>query len=170
MRQLLFFAGIMLVLATMAPRMFDRYVMSPQQSQRSATVPALGSATYGNARSVAIKRDAVGNFITEASVDGRRVEFIVDTGASLVALRESEAARLGIHPGARDYSVKVSTANGIGRAAMVDLGMVEVGGVVVRDLKALVHPDDALAVNLLGMSFLSRVRWNYDRGQLVLEQ
>ena len=44
------------------------------------------------------------------------------------------------------------------RAAMVQLGMVEVGNIVVRDVPALIHPDEALGVNLLGMSFLSRVR------------
>ena len=48
--------------------------------------------------------------------------------------------------------------------------MVEVGNIVVRDLPALVSPDEALGVNLLGMSFLSRVRWTHERGKLILEQ
>ena len=56
------------------------------------------------------------------------------------------------------------------RAAMVQLGMVEVGDIVVRNVPALVQPDEALSVNLLGMSFLSRVRWSYERGRLVIEQ
>ena len=47
---------------------------------------------------------------------------------------------------------------------------VEVGDIVVRNVRALVHPDEALGVNLLGMSFLSRVRWTHERGKLVLEQ
>jgi clan AA aspartic protease (TIGR02281 family) len=103
-------------------------------------------------------------------VDGRRISFLVDTGASQIALRESDAARLGIHPTPRDYKVKIHTANGIGRAALVQLRMVEVGNIVVRDLPALVSPDEALGVNLLGMSFLSRVRWTHERGKLILEQ
>jgi aspartyl protease family protein len=78
--------------------------------------------------------------------------------------------RLGFHPARRDYSVKISTANGEGRAAAVDLRMVEVGDIVVRDLRALVVPDEALNVNLLGMSFLSRVRWTHESGRLTLEQ
>jgi aspartyl protease family protein len=45
-----------------------------------------------------------------------------------------------------------------------------VGDIIVRDVPALVHPDEALGVNLLGMSFLSRVRWTHDRGKLILEQ
>jgi len=103
-------------------------------------------------------------------VDGRRLELVVDTGASAVALRASDAARLGIHPSERDYSIKVATANGITRAALVQLRMVEVGNIVVRDVPALVHGDDALGVNLLGMTFLSKLRWTHERGKLILEQ
>ncbi|HEY2185619.1 MAG TPA: TIGR02281 family clan AA aspartic protease, partial [Xanthobacteraceae bacterium] len=91
-------------------------------------------------------------------------------GASQIALRASDAARLGIHPTARDYSVRVSTANGITRAALVQLLRVEIDDIVVRDVPALVHPDETLGVNLLGMSFLSRVRWTHERGKLILEQ
>ena len=54
--------------------------------------------------------------------------------------------------------------------ALVQLRMVEIGNIVVRDVPALVHPDEALGVNLLGMSFLSRVRWTHERGKLILEQ
>jgi hypothetical protein len=45
-----------------------------------------------------------------------------------------------------------------------------VADIVVRDVAALVQPDEALGVNLLGMSFLSRVRWTHERGKLILEQ
>src|SRR3981189_2127568 len=57
----------------------------------------------------------------------RRRDFLVDTGASVIALREGDAARLGIHPAARDYTANVSTANGTVRAARVELNRVEVG-------------------------------------------
>jgi aspartyl protease family protein len=117
-----------------------------------------------------IKASNGGHFAVEERVDGRRIDFMVDTGASQITLRESDAARLGIHPSQRDYSVRISTANGEGRAALVQLGMVEVGDIVVRDIPALITPDNALAVNLLGMSFLSRVRWTHERGKLTLEQ
>jgi aspartyl protease family protein len=95
---------------------------------------------------------------------------MVDTGATLVALRESDAADLGYRPREGDYNVKISTANGEGRAARIELGTVEIGDITVRNVRALVLRDDALDVNLLGMSFLSRVRWTQERGELVLEQ
>jgi aspartyl protease family protein len=96
--------------------------------------------------------------------------FMVDTGASVIALRQQEASRLGIHPAQRDYTAKVSTANGVVFAAPIELGRVEVGGITVRNVSALVLPDEALQQNLLGMSFLSRIRWQYQGGRLELEQ
>jgi aspartyl protease family protein len=119
---------------------------------------------------VVLARGKGGHFWADARVDGRRLELVVDTGASQIALRAADAARLGIHPSQRDYSIKVSTANGITKAALVELRMVEIGNIVVRDVQALVHADEALGVNLLGMSFLSRVKWTHERGRLVLEQ
>jgi aspartyl protease family protein len=98
------------------------------------------------------------------------IDTLVDTGASSIALRESSAARLGIHPSARDYNIKMQTANGVGKAARVTLNRIELGGITVRDVGALVIPDEALSTNLLGMTFLSRVKWSHDRGRLVLEQ
>jgi aspartyl protease family protein len=129
-----------------------------------------GSAQSANSRAVTIARDNRGQFMVEARVDGRRLQFMVDTGASMIALRESAAARLGIFPAPRDYTIRVQTANGIGRAAEIRLNTVEIDGIVVRDVRALVSPDNALGENLLGMSFLSRVKFSHDRGKLVLEQ
>ena len=85
-------------------------------------------------------------------------------------MRESTASLLGFHPGQRDYTVTTHTANGTGKAAPVHLSTIEIDDIVVRDVRAIVVPDDALTENLLGMTFLSRVRWTHDRGKLVLEQ
>jgi aspartyl protease family protein len=173
-------AVVTLAAGVMAARYVDQRSRAPAPSVTVASAPtttpapaamtvAPASAT-ANFRTMEIRAGRDGHFQVEARVDGRRLDFVIDTGASQIALRESDAARLGIHPAPRDYSVKVNTANGIGRAALVELRMVEIGNIVVRDVKALVHPDEALSVNLLGMSFLSRVRWTHERGMLVLEQ
>jgi aspartyl protease family protein len=96
---------------------------------------------------------------------------MVDTGATVIALRKSDAARLGYHPTPRDYIYQVHTANGTVRVAGIKLDMVEVGGVMVRDVAASVSPDEALGENLLGLSFLSRLRrFEYRDGRLVLEE
>jgi len=96
---------------------------------------------------------------------------MVDTGASLIALTATSAARLGIRPNARDFTAQVKTANGMARAARTELNRVEIDGVVVRNVAALVMPDEALSENLLGLSFLSKLRrFEYANGKLVLEQ
>jgi len=57
------------------------------------------------------------------------------------------------------------------RAAKADLGMVEIEGLTVRNVAAMVMPDEVLSVNLLGLSFLSRLRsYTYHEGRMVLEQ
>jgi len=164
MRQILLFALVALAIGALVPRF---YAAAPTAAPQALATPA---APPDNSRSVTIARSRDGHFHTEAVVDGRRISFLIDTGASLIALRERDAARLGIHPAWRDYSARVSTANGTVRAARVELNRVEVGGMVVRDVKALVLPDEALGQNLLGMSFLSRLRWQQRDGKLVLEQ
>lgn len=141
-----------------------------ENAMAMAANPAPQPAPSSNYRTVTLNSDRRGHFQTDVRVDGRSIEFLIDTGASMVSLRESSAARLGIHPSARDYNVRTQTANGVGKAARVRLDRVELNGITVRDVDAFVIPDEALSTNLLGMSFLSRVRWSHDRGRLVLEQ
>ena len=121
-------------------------------------------------RIVRLASDRRGHFRVAARVDGRAIDFLVDTGASAVVLRESAAARLGIFPRPSQYTGRTQTANGVARYAPVRLNRIEVEGITVRDVDAAVMPDQALAVNLLGMTFLSRVKFTHDRGRLVLEQ
>src|SRR5688572_18493128 len=68
---------------------------------RAAPTPPASSAS---GRTVTLQSDRRGHFQVDARVDGRSVEFLVDTGASVIALRESAAAKLGIHPTPRDYT------------------------------------------------------------------
>lgn len=166
MNRILYPALVVLVVSAMSVHMIQYAENEPAASAgHSAGAPDANN----NSRTVVIKSDQ-GHYWTDARIDGRRLGFVVDTGATQIALRESDAASLGYRPRPGDYTVRVSTANGEGRAARIELTRVDVGDITVRDVPALVVPDNALNVNLLGMSFLSRVRWTQDRGQLVLEQ
>lgn len=137
-------------------------------THKTAEQPA---PVVSNSRSVTVSRNAQGHFELEARVDGRRLDFMVDTGASTIALTAEDAATLGIHPAMDDYRALVRTANGVVKAAVIQLDRVEVEDVVVRDVNAIVMPEGALSQNLLGMSFLSRLhRWEFADGKLVLEQ
>jgi aspartyl protease family protein len=122
-------------------------------------------------RSVVIAPGNGGHFRVAGRIDGRRVNFMVDTGASVIALTQRDAASLGIHPAERDYVAMVKTANGAMRVAPVELGMVEIDDLEVHNVAAVVLPPGVLNENLLGLSFLSRLRrFEYTNGKLVLEQ
>jgi aspartyl protease family protein len=109
--------------------------------------------SYGEA---AIARSPDGEFWADAEVDGYPVRFLVDTGASIVALTQADARRMGIDPGSLDYTIPISTANGMTKAAPVKLHLVSVGRAEVADVDAVVA-QDGLSTSLLGMSFLRRL-------------
>jgi aspartyl protease family protein len=170
-RSILVLAGLSLAVAGMVSRFADKVTPASAPVVARAVETPAPAAAAAHGRMVTIARDARGHFQVEGRVDGRRLSFMVDTGASVIALTASDAARLGIRPTPRQFTVTVRTANGSVKAAPVELGRVEVDGIVVRDVRALVAPDNALTENLLGLSFLTKLRrWEYANGKLVLEQ
>jgi aspartyl protease family protein len=157
--------------AAFVPRYASQMSANPAPFALAAHPPTPVAAGPANSRSVVVPRDGRGHFEVDARVNGRRVGFMVDTGSSVVALTVRDAARLGIHPAQNAFVAEVKTANGTVRAAPARIDVVEVGDLAVRDVAALVLPDEALSENLLGLSFLSRLRrFEYSDGKLVLEQ
>jgi aspartyl protease family protein len=171
MRNIMIFAAFIAGLGTLMAQMADR--MAPALAHSVAPKTAIVTTTVAQAgsRSISIPRDGRGHFETEGRIDGQRIGFMVDTGASMIALNETSAARFGLRPSRNDFNATVTTANGTIKAARTRLAMVDVGGLVVRDVDAMVLPDEALSENLLGLSFLSKLkRFEYANGQMVLEQ
>jgi aspartyl protease family protein len=124
------------------------------------TAPAGGSIT--------LTADGRGQFFTPGTINGRSVRFIVDTGATYVALSRVEAARIGL-----DYRqgrpATSATANGVVRGWIVSLASVRVADVMVRDVTAMVIDGDVPGV-LLGMSFLGRFDIRQEGAKLVLRR
>lgn len=171
MRQILIVAVAVLAIGGFAARYLDQAAM--QQPAHAAVQPNIETNVRPatSSRSLTLETGQDGHYPVEARIEGRLVDFIVDTGASLVILRESDAARIGIRPMRSDYTATVSTANGKIKAARASLDRVEVGGITVENVQALVLPDEALWKNLLGMSFLSRLkRYEVANGRMILEQ
>src|SRR4030088_1465386 len=170
MRNIMIFAAFMVGLGTIMAQMADK--MTPAQASTSARkAVAVEMPAPSGVRSLSIPRDSRGHFQTEGRIDGQRIGFMVDTGASVIALNETSAARFGLRPSRNDYNATVTTANGTIKAARTRLAMVDIGGLVVRDVDAMVLPDAALSENLLGLSFLSKLkRFEYANGKMVLEQ
>ena len=83
---------------------------------------------------------------------------LVDTGATLCAITEEDAAKLGLRIAPREFTSVVDTANGTVKVAPVRIGSIQIAGITVRDVEAVVVPKGRLSTNLLGMSFLRRLR------------
>jgi aspartyl protease family protein len=173
MRNLMILAALLVGAGTMMAQMADKMtattpalaMISPQKASGTQDTAQAGS------RSLSIPSDARGHFQTDGRIDGQRIDFMVDTGASVIALNEKSAARFGLRPTPADYKTTVNTANGTIKAARTRLAMVDIGGLIVRDVDAMVLPDEALSENLLGLSFLSKLkRFEYANGKMVLEQ
>jgi aspartyl protease family protein len=171
MRTIVVIAALALGLGVLAPRYLSNVGPAPAPAVQEVRTAVAAPAAGGRPRSIAIARNGRGHFDVDGRVDGRRIAFVVDTGASVVVLTARDAARLGIRPPPSAFTVDVKTANGVVRAVPARLDVVEIGNLQLRDVSALVVPNDALTDNLLGLSFLSRLhRFEYSDGKLVLEQ
>ena len=98
-----------------------------------------------------------GQYWTEATVNGGFVKFLVDTGASSVALTPEDARKAGIRLDRLEYNIPISTAGGDNVAARVTLDRVAIGAVSVRNVDALVVPE-GLSTSLLGMTYLGQLQ------------
>ena len=118
--------------------------------------PAAASATVAGEKEIVLTRGSTGHFFTDATVnDHGSVQFIVDTGASIVALSTEDAATLGVKFDTSQFEVIGEGASGAVRGQQVYLDSVDVGGIKVEHVKAVVLEGSNLS--LLGQSFLTHV-------------
>jgi aspartyl protease family protein len=126
-----------------------------------------GGGTGGGSR-IVLPADSRGHFMTQGAINGRPVTFMLDTGATSIALSAADAQRIGL-----DYSkaqrVQMNTANGVASGYKLRLQSVRVGDVEVYDIDAIVSPQPMPFV-LLGNSFINRFSMRRDADQMVLEK
>lgn len=122
----------------------------------------------GGGTRIVLPASSGGHFMTQGAINGRSVNFMLDTGATTVALSAADAQRIGL-----DFSqgqpVRMNTANGIAQGWRVRLSSVRVGDVEVYDVEAIVSQQPMPYV-LLGNSFISRFSMRRDADQMVLEK
>jgi aspartyl protease family protein len=130
------------------------------------SISVAAPSTGGRAQAT-LAADARGHFLTTGQINGQSVQFLVDTGASMISMNASEARRLGVNylKGERGYA---STANGPAAVYKVRLDSVRVGDISITDVEALVHDGNALPLVLLGMSFLNRLEMRRDGPTMTL--
>ncbi|MEZ5827760.1 MAG: TIGR02281 family clan AA aspartic protease [Hyphomicrobiales bacterium] len=143
----------------------------PSLAEMTTDHPAEDDKAAGFTREVKLRPDRNGHFVFKAAVNERLATFMADTGATLVVLTYEDAEHLGLSPRSLDFSAPVQTANGVTFVAPVMLDRVRVEDIMVRNVPAAVASKGALATNLLGMSFLGRLKnFQIQNGELVLIQ
>ncbi|MEQ1640749.1 MAG: TIGR02281 family clan AA aspartic protease, partial [Novosphingobium sp.] len=108
------------------------------------------------ARALTLTRNESGQFSLNVAVNGSDVEFLVDTGADMVALTEADAEALGLLPDEEEFQPSMRTASGVGYGAQITIDEIEIGGKKLHDIEAVVVRD--LGTNLLGQTVLRRLR------------
>jgi len=140
----------------------------PVAAQQPAPAPVRAPLS---GRKVRIAADARGHFTAGFRLNGRQLDAMIDTGATLVAINRSTARRIGIALTDADFRYEVGTANGRARAAGATIARLQIGRIDIDAVEAAVLEDSALDGILIGMSFLRRLdSYRVENGVLVLEQ
>src|SRR5262245_32662787 len=119
MRNVIIFAGVMALVGIGMARIADTLPSAPAKSPdaRRNVLTVASTAPVSAGRTVTLTSSRNGHFVTDARVNGSYLDFMVDTGATVIALKERDAARLGIRPSPSAFTALVSTANGPAKAA-----------------------------------------------------
>lgn len=120
--------------------------------------------------SLSIPSDPMGQYWVRGFINDQSVNFLVDTGASVLAMSSVEAERLGIDFTGEGQTGTAQTAQGVAISHFVDIPKVEVGGIEVHDVRAAIVEGSYPRSILLGMSFLRNVEMEQQEGILMLRE
>jgi len=123
--------------------------------------------TEDGVREVVLQRNKFGHYVTSGEINGKPVTFMLDTGATGVAIPEAVANRLGLR---RGRGFPTQTANGVSTSYAVTLDQVSVGGIELQDVSAGITPGLQADQVLLGMSFLRHIDFTQRGDTLTLRQ
>ena len=151
---------------------FEEAVIRVNDQQATFNLSDRVSSSFSVTRApeALIKRHISGAYVTTGSINGQRVEMMVDTGATAVALSENEAKRLNIPYNKKGIETKVQTASGISVAWQLQLDSVKIGGIELRGVGAVIVKGDSPKMVLLGMTFLGQLEMNNEGSLMVIRQ
>lgn len=132
------------------------------------SVAGRGAPSGGGEKRIVLTADGQGHFMPQGQINGQAVQFMVDTGATVVGIGETDAKRINLNY-EQGQRVRMSTANGSAIGYRIQLDSVRVGNVMVRNVDAVVTPQ-AMPYILLGNSFLTRFQMQRSNDQLTLER
>ncbi len=161
--------AIAVVIAFVVAPKFQQEAAIPDPAPVTVAVASPPPPSVGS-RAAFIDREADGHYWTRADVGGTQVKFMVDTGASIVALTYFDAQRLGLKPEELDFDSEIRTAGGVTYGAPVTLKSIRVGKVEVEDVNAVILRTE-LEQSLLGMTFLGELHsYEVRQGQMIIRQ
>jgi len=130
--------------------------------------PGSAAARPANGKRITLTSDSAGHFKSQGTINGQIMQFVVDTGATVVSIGRADAERMGL-AFLGGQPVQMQTANGTAQGWRIQLQSVRIGDVEVFDVEAVVTPV-AMPVVLLGNSFLNRFQMHRVSDQMVLEK
>jgi aspartyl protease family protein len=160
-------SGIKLIKATSKHAVLD---VNGKQSKYNLGNRVQANYTKTDKKKVIVNSDARGMYKTVGSINGYTVDFLVDTGASVVAINSTLAKRLGIQYKLEGEETIVGTASGNTLAFSVSLDQVKVGDLMLRNIEAVIIEGNDPQTPLLGMSYLGRLKLNNEGQTLELEE
>ncbi len=120
-----------------------------------------------NIREVTLQRNNQGHYVTDGQINGQQVVFMLDTGATGVAVPEHLASSLYLKKG---QPVRLQTANGFATGYTTSIDNIGVGGIKLENVRAVINSGDSSDVILLGMSFLKQIEFTQRGDELILRQ
>ncbi len=139
-----------------------------RQTLRVGQAPVSLGGASGRGSRIVLAESSGGHFMAAGQINGRAVQFMVDTGATSISMGAPDAERAGINY-KNGVPVQLSTANGAASAFRIKLNSVRVGDVEVYDVDAVVIPQSMPFV-LLGNSFLTRFQMKRDNQLMTLDK
>jgi len=158
---------VMLILCWLAALLLATWFFGVFEDKRENPNQAPASQRYENYIEVALKSDRGGHYRMNGQINGKTVRFMLDTGATSVAIPVAVAKRLGLRGGA---AVQVRTANGTAMARVTRIDRLQLGEIVLYDVEALISPGMDDEEILLGMSALRQLEFTQKDGRLLLRQ
>jgi len=164
-----FVAGASAFVSAQAVVLLGHRAPALRAARAEASLPmTLADGSSADPRAMILKASD-GHYWADGDVNGAPVRFLVDTGATAVALAPDDARRLGFDLNSLEYGYRVVTAGGQARAAAVKLGSVTVAGARLENVDALVI-EKGLDASLLGMTYLGRLAsFQATRQALILQ-
>lgn len=157
------YIGFWILLFVILGGIFSRWL----DHERNPNQNVVSRVTGNGVREVVLKRNRMGHYFASGDINGQRVEFMLDTGATDIAIPASVANELGLR---RLGPVQYQTANGVARGYATRLHSVRVGKIVLHNLAAGINPGMDGDTVLLGMSFLKRIEFTQRGDKLILRQ